>query len=61
MGFAYHCLLVESLVNNYTPAVLISDMAISAGCAVISDNGGHFLRLSQSELMMNQAHYGGHM
>lgn len=61
MGFAYHCLLVESLVNNYTPAVLISDMDISAGCAVISDNGGHFLRLSQLELMMNQAHYGGHM
>lgn len=61
MGFSYHCLLAESLLNNHTPAVLISDTAISAACAVVSDNGGHFLRLSQLELTMNQAHYGGHM
>lgn len=30
--------------EQLTPAVVISDMAISAGSAVISDNGGHFLR-----------------
>lgn len=57
ISFAFHC----SLVDIHTPAVLISIMAISAGRAVISDNSGHFLRLSQLEVMMNQAHYGGHM
>lgn len=61
MVLAFHCLLLESLLNNCTPAVQISEVAISAGCAAISDNGDYFHRLSQSELMMNQAHYSGHM
>lgn len=47
VGFAFHRLLVKSLLNNYTPAALISGTAISVGGPVISDNGGHFLRLSQ--------------
>lgn len=61
MVLAFHCLLLESFLNNCTPAVQISEVAISTGGAVISDNGDYFHRLSQPELMMNQAHYSGHM
>lgn len=57
MGFGFHCLLAESLLNNYTPAVLISGMAISAGRAVISDNGGHFHPAGVDD----EPHYRGHM
>lgn len=61
MDLAFHCLTVDSLQHNYAPAVVINDMAISAGSAVINDNGGHFPIHSLSELKMNQAHYNGHM
>lgn len=52
-GFFCLSSLVESLLSNYTPAVLISDTVINAGSAVISDNGGHFLRISQSDPTAN--------